>query len=126
MVTIYSPVWGWSNHAVTGYYYHEFRFDGERLNFVVARYPKEKACHPRRPLRDIVGTENGDDAREAMDNIKRKFGENNEDFYLVHVMRKRPGRKFFSSWLISPANFLYREFRNFFVIVVGPNGCVNS
>lgn len=125
MVTIYSPVWGWSNHAVTGYYYHEFRFDGERLNFVVSRYPKEKACRPRRPLSDIVGTENGDDAREAMDNIERKFGENNEDSYLVHVMRKRSGREFAFSWLISTENILHREFRNFVVIVVGPNGCVD-
>ena len=116
LVTIYDPVSGWDHHAVYGYYFHKFRYQG--VNLVVTRYPIERAYRPKVSLATIIGTENGDHARKAVESIIKKFRARGQSWYSIHAVRRNKGLS--SSSSIDPANYQWKRFRHLVVIVVAP------
>ena len=115
VVTIYDPVSGLDNHAVYGYF-HKFRYQG--VNLVVTRYPKERAYRPKVSLATIIGTENGDHARKAVESIIKKFRARGQSWYCIHAVRKPINLN--SQSYITAANYQWIEFKHLVVIVVAP------
>ena len=124
MVNIYNPVAGWDKHAVYGHYrktyYHKFRYYNH--NLVVVRYPGQRTDRPdlrlTGSLASIVGTENGDNARDAVESIKRKFG--SQSWYCIHAVRSGSG--FYSDYNIpAGVNYLRSQFSSLDVTVIAPD-----
>lgn len=116
LVTIYDPVSGWDNHAVYGYYFHKFRYQG--VNLVVTRYPRERAYRPKVSLATIIGTENGDHSRKAVESIIKKFRARGQSWYCIHAVRKSISVS--SSSFITEANYQWIQFKHLVVVVVAP------
>lgn len=114
LVTIYDPVSGWGNHAVYGYYFHKFRYQG--VNLVVTRYPRERASRPKVSLATIIGTENGDHSRKAVESIIKKFRARRQSWYCIHAVRRSKGLS--SSSYITAANYHWIKFKHLVVVVV--------
>lgn len=119
MVNVYDPIGLFENHAVNGYhaytYYHKFRYYGH--NLVVARYAVERLDRSLN-LDNIVGTENGNHALNALKSIGNKFGR--PSWYCIHVVRRGSGLESFTN-IANGTNYLWKEFPNFIATVIAPD-----
>jgi len=119
MVNVYDPIGLFENHAVNGYhaytYYHKFRYYGH--NLVVARYAVERLDRSLN-LDNIVGTENGNHALNALNSIGNKFGR--PSWYCIHVVRRGSGLVSVTN-IANGTNYLWKVLPNFIVTVIAPD-----
>ena len=120
MVNVYDPIGLYENHAVSGYhgytYYHKFRYYGH--NLVVVRYAVHGRLDRSLNLDNIVGTENGNHAKNTLDSIANRFGR--PTWYCIHVVRRRRGLVSVTN-IPNGTNYLWKVLPNFIVTVIAPD-----
>ena len=128
MVAVYSPIGTYAKHAVSGYYFHNFRDYG--VNIVVTRYPVYARRSPRVAISTIVGSVSGNDPKAIRDSIRNKFIARGESYNLILVIRKIDSRNWlggtktvgYSIWrLIPDNNYFFKKFSDVIVVVVAPS-----
>ena len=131
LVTVYDDVNGDDKHYVTGVrIVRKYRYEG--VNYVVTRYPKHAARKPKLSISEVVGNEDGDNAKDVLNSIKSKFDKSHLSYASIHVVKKIKSKS--GWWLkekhhkttLSTATFIpkedyfWKEFSGVFVIVVAP------
>ena len=128
---MYDDITGNDKHAFVGVRIgYKFRYYG--VNYVVTRYPKNRARALGVPISEVVGSISKNDAKQIRDSIKSNFDTRGLTFASIHVVRRKTGTK--GWWLgkhsvgpdlataqtIPENNFFRKEFADVTVIVVAP------